>query len=58
MAPAVGRTPNSWLQNFSKKATNLGSEVKNLGVAGIVAYGIMNTLYYGIVFTAMMFKVC
>lgn len=58
LAPASNRKPNSWLAALEKRSADMGGRVKNLGVAGIVAYGIMNTIYYSVVFSFMMFKVC
>lgn len=58
LAPASNRRPNSWLAALQKRSADMGSRFKNLGVAGLIAYGVMNTVYYGVAFSFMMFKVC
>ncbi|CAN8073964.1 unnamed protein product [Agarophyton chilense] len=57
IAPATGRAPKGWLSFLGRKTSNAGKSLKNYGIAGLVAYGIMNTLYYGTVFSFMLFRV-
>eukprot|EP00178_Gracilaria_changii_P003919 TRINITY_DN159_c0_g1_i4.p1 TRINITY_DN159_c0_g1~~TRINITY_DN159_c0_g1_i4.p1 ORF type:complete len:392 (-),score=43.70 TRINITY_DN159_c0_g1_i4:214-1389(-) len=57
IAPATGRAPKGWLSYLGRKASNAGKSLKNYGIAGLVAYGIMNTVYYGTVFSFMLLRV-
>ncbi|KAI0562366.1 aquaporin TIP4-1 [Gracilaria domingensis] len=56
IAPATGRKPKGWLSYLSRKASNAGKNLKSFGIAGLVAYGIMNTVYYGTVFSFMLLR--
>lgn len=58
LAPSVKRPPNSWLMWIVRKCSHMTDRVKTFGVAGLVSYGILNTLYYAGTFTAMMIRVC
>jgi glycerol uptake facilitator-like aquaporin len=57
IAPSMGRPPNSWLSYLLKRLAMLSDRIKMFGVAGLMAYGIMNTVYYVPVFAVMWIRV-
>lgn len=58
LAPASGRRPQGWLARLLSMGSDAGKTLKNLGVAGLISYGIMNILYYCTVFSVMLLRVC
>jgi len=42
--------PCGWLSKISNKQSRLVEKIKDLGAAGFVAYGMLNTLYYCVAF--------
>jgi glycerol uptake facilitator-like aquaporin len=46
IAPTAGRPANSWLATFLKRLAVLSRRIKSFGVAGLIAYGFTNILYY------------
>ncbi|PXF42446.1 putative aquaporin TIP3-2 [Gracilariopsis chorda] len=57
LAPASGRRPQGWLARLLSMGSDAGKTLKNLGVAGLISYGIMNILYYCTVFSVMLLRV-
>ena len=41
----------AWWSSYSTRVSNLAAQVKDLGMAGMTAYGILNTAYYTLAFT-------
>ena len=41
----------AWWASYSRRVSNLAAQVKDLGMAGMTAYGILNTAYYTLAFT-------
>ena len=44
-------TETSFFAAYSRRVSALAAQVKDLGMAGMTAYGILNTLYYTLAFT-------
>jgi glycerol uptake facilitator-like aquaporin len=58
IAPTVGRPANSWLASISKRLAVLSGRIKTFGLAGLIAYGFTNILYYLPVFLFVWIRVC
>lgn len=58
LAPAGKRRPSTWFAKMQDRYANLIKRVKMFGMAGIISYGILNTLYYSCTFTLFMIRVC
>ena len=41
----------AWIKAYSAKSKEMAARIKTLGLAGVTAYGIMNTVYYTLAFT-------
>jgi uridine phosphorylase len=46
-----GKGPIAWLKAYAAKSKAMAAKVQALGLAGVTAYGIFNTLYYTLAFT-------
>lgn len=57
LAPAGKRQPSSILITAGQNLSILSARVKELGLAGLIAYGVTNVLYYGIAFTTIILRV-
>ena len=44
--------PVDWVRAYMAKSKEMAAQVKALGMAGVTAYGIFNTVYYTLAFTA------
>lgn len=49
---AGGGGPVAWFKAYAAKSREMAATVKALGLAGVTAYGVCNTLYYTLAFAA------
>jgi uridine phosphorylase len=47
-----GGGPVAWFKAYTAKTKEMAAQIKVLGLAGLTAYGIFNTVYYTLAFTA------
>lgn len=57
LAPASNRAPQSWLAALRSRYVAVNGRVKSLGIAGLISYGILNTLFYCVTFSIMLAQV-